>query len=137
MLIDQGWTSGVWIDGEPSTHPDATNRLAVVAHHVHDDLLAARAAGRVPARVETTINAETLAPLWGDTPPGLLLHIRFTGCADTDAEYDRVAAEACASLDRRGREHLSADEITRYAGGLFFVGDQGDFQQRRLHDLDR
>lgn len=80
MLIEQGWKPGVWIDGQPSSTAATTDAFGTFAHHVHDDLLAARDAGRIPAHVETTVSASTLKPLWGDdTPTVLLLHIRFTG----------------------------------------------------------
>lgn len=140
MLIDQDWTPGVWIDGLPSDDAtDTAHAFGVFAHHVHDDLLAARVAGRIPARVETTVSASTIAPLWGDTPAVLLMHIRFTGLAEPehDTERDQVTDEAVASLDRRAAEHLTGDEIARYAGSLFFVDDHGQPQINRLLNFGR
>ncbi|MFI7676435.1 hypothetical protein [Actinophytocola sp. NPDC049390] len=75
-----------------------------------------------------------------DTPIALLLHIRFTGLAAPEhgTARDEVTAEAIASLDRRGAEHLASDQFGKYAGALFFV-DEHDrpYDAIRTHKLRR
>jgi hypothetical protein len=125
MLIEQGWKPGVWINGQPSLTTDATDAFGTFAHDVYDDLLAARDAERIPAHVQITISASTIQPLWGDEPPVLLLDVRFTGLTDPQQApaRDVVLAQAAASLDRRGCEHLTRDQFGQYTGGPYFVGD--------------
>lgn len=137
MLIEPGWTPGVWIDGHPSHDPATTDAFGTFAHRVHDDLIASRTAGRIPAHVEITTSASTITPLWGDNPPVWLLHIRLTGLGnpEDDAARDEVTDEAFASLDRRGAEHFSPDEFGQYAGALIFVNDQDQPQGNRMHKL--
>ncbi|KAA2253299.1 hypothetical protein F0L68_33350 [Solihabitans fulvus] len=139
MLIEQDWSPGVWIDGEPFTTADTTDAFGAFAHHVHDDLLAARAAGRIPAHVQATISASTITPLFGDTPPVLLLHIRFTGLPEPQhaPARDEVTTEAFTSLDRRGAQHLTPDQLGQYTGGLFFVDEHDQPQANRGHKLHR
>ncbi|MGW3960141.1 hypothetical protein ACWED2_09975 [Amycolatopsis sp. NPDC005003] len=137
MLIEEGWKPGVWVDGVESRDINDCDAFGSFAHHVHEDLLAARAAGRIPKHVKTTISASTIRPLWGDEPPVWLLHIRFTGFADVQsaALRNEVAAEALASLERHSREHLPSDGFERYAGTLFFVDDHGQLRHSWTHDL--
>lgn len=137
MLIEDGWKSGVWIDGSPSGDSTGSDAFGRFAHRVHDDLLAARAAGRIPGHVEITISASTIRPLWGDEPPVWLLHIRFTGLAGPhDAtSRDETAAETLGTLERHGRAHLPPDRFDRYAGELFFVDSHGRSRYGRSHAL--
>ncbi|WP_439382125.1 hypothetical protein [Amycolatopsis lexingtonensis] len=137
MLIEESWKPGVWIDGDPSSNACNGGAIGTFAHLVHDDLLAARAAGRVAAHVETTISASIIRPLWGDEPPIWLVHIRFTGIADSLSAPARaeVTTEALASLDRHGREQVPLDMVDRYAGRLFFVDEEGNPQYSRAHHL--
>ncbi|MEU4524731.1 hypothetical protein AB0F52_39180 [Amycolatopsis sp. NPDC024027] len=137
MLIEDGWKPGVWIDGSPSSDSASSDAFGTFAHRVHEDLLAARVAGRVPEYVEITVSASTIRPLWGDEPPVWLLHIRFTALAGPhDATgRDEVAAEALATLERHGRAHLPLGKFDRYAGQLFFVDAQGRPRYGRTHAL--
>ncbi|WP_190814290.1 hypothetical protein [Saccharopolyspora pogona] len=135
MFIEQSWKPGVWIDGQPSHATDTTDTFGAFAHDIHADLRTARDAGAIPAHVETTISASTIAPLWGDTPPILLLHIRLTGLTGPDhaPALDHVVAEAFTILDRRGTQHLTPDQCDQYAGALFFVDEHGQPQTNRTH----
>jgi hypothetical protein len=137
MLIEEGWRPGVWIDGDQSCKATNGDVFGTFAHLVHDDLLAARTAGCLAGHVEITISATTVRPLWGNEPPVWLLHIRFTGLADSRsaAAREEVVAEALASLERRGREQLPPDMFDRYAGRVFFVDNHGHPQHSRMHDL--
>jgi len=138
MLIEHGWTPGVWIDGDPSHDTARTGVFGTFAHHVHEDLLTARSDGRIPARVEITVSASTIRPLWGDAFDLWLLHIRFAGLSNPDESAARaeVTATALAILDRRGSDELLPDGPDRYGGSLFFVDDRGFPRDRRTHKLD-
>ncbi|WP_410630958.1 hypothetical protein [Amycolatopsis sp. cmx-4-83] len=137
MLIEDNWKPGVWIDGDQSSGASNGDAIGMFVHLIHDDLLAARATGRVAAHVEITISASIIRPLWGDEPPVWLVHVRFTGIADPLSAPVRaeVTAEALASLDRRGREQVPLDMVDRYAGRLFFVDGTGNPQYDRAHHL--
>lgn len=139
MLIDHDWEPGVWINGRLSTIGDAADAFSTFAHHVHDDLLAARDAGRIPAHCEITVSASTVCPLWssgpGDIPPVTLLYVRFTGLCEPQHAPTRnqVTAEAFASLDRRGTELLRPDQFDHYTGTLCFVDEHNTPQDTRKH----
>lgn len=137
MLIEEGWKPGVWIDGARSGSATRGDVFGRFAHLVHDDLLVGGINGRIAAHVEITISASNITPLWGDEPPVWLLHIRFTGLADSQgaAARDRVVAEALESMERHGREQVPRDMFDRYAGRLFFVDEQGCPLHSYTHEL--
>ncbi|UOZ03415.1 hypothetical protein [Amycolatopsis sp. WQ 127309] len=137
MLIEHDWKPGVWIDGDVSLNAAHADDFGAFAHHVHDDLITAQAAGRIPDHVGITVSASTIRPLWGDAPDVWFLHIRFVGlpAPEDAASRAEVATETFAVLDRRGSGELAPDRFGLYSGSLFFVDDLGHPRHGRSHRL--
>ncbi|WP_309114706.1 hypothetical protein [Saccharothrix sp.] len=132
MLIDQSWTPGVWIDGQASTLTD--DPMTNFAHQVHDDLVAARTAGRLPAHIEITVSLAHVEAQ-DATPAGTLISVRLQPTLADPAVRQSLKREAISTMDRLAVEHIPPDRYHQYAGFVFLVDEQHQPTDYSPHSL--